>query len=127
MASTPESPTAAAVSKLPLPDRLKALIVEYGVIVLCVFLSTFVLTLSGSFLALELGLKVGGAAPNAGTFWGTLAAAYLITLATKPVRIAVTIAITPAVGTFLRRYRKPAPGPDAAASEPSAPGRQSEE
>jgi hypothetical protein len=133
MASTPESPTDAALSKLPLSERLKALVLEYGMIGVCVFLSTFVLTLSGSFLALSLGLKVGGAAPTAGTFWGTLGAAYLIALATKPVRIALTLAITPAVAAFIRRHRKPAPDApvsDAPVSEPSVTpsvaGRQSQ-
>jgi hypothetical protein len=111
MDSTPESPTAAAIAKLPLPERLKVLAVEYGVIGLCVFLGTFVLTISGVFLALTFGMKLGGTNGSAGTFVGTLVAAYLITLATKPVRIAITLAVTPGVALFLRRFRKPAAVP----------------
>ncbi|MEO8177661.1 MAG: DUF1279 domain-containing protein [Deltaproteobacteria bacterium] len=127
MDSTPESPTAASVAKLPLSERMKALALEYGAIGLCVFLSTFLLTISGVFLALQFGMKVGGATENAGTLGGTLLAAYLITLATKPVRIAITLAVTPAVALVLRRFRKPAATPPAVSPSngpPSAVGGQ---
>jgi len=127
MDSTPDSPTAAAVSKPPLSERLKALAVEYGMIGLGVFFGIFLLTLSGVFLSLEFGLSVGGTSGSAGTLAGTLLAAYLITLATKPLRIAATIAVTPAVATFLRRFRKPVLVAQTAASEPSVAGGQSEE
>jgi hypothetical protein len=127
MDSTPESPPAAAVAKLPLPERLKALAVEYGAIGLGVFFGTFLLTISGVFLALQLGMKVGGTNGSAGTVAGTLLAAYLITLATKPVRIAITLAVTPAVALFLRRFRKPAlVVPPPVESQPSVGGGQSQ-
>lgn len=125
MDSTPPSPTAAAVSKLPLPERLKSLVFEYGGVGLAVFLGTFLLTISGVFLALTLGMNIGGTTSSAGTL-ATLVAAYVITLATKPLRIAATIAITPAVAVFLRRSRKPAPPAAPVESEPSAAGGQSE-
>jgi hypothetical protein len=127
MESTPQSPTAALVTKLPLSERMKALAIEYGAIGLCVFFSTFLFTITGVFLALQLGMKVGGTTGSAGTVAGTLLAAYLITLATKPVRIAITLAITPAVALFLRRFRKPAlAAAEPAEGEPSAAGRQSQ-
>ena len=130
MDSTPESPTAEAIAKLPLPERLKALAVEYGAIGLGVFFGTFLLTISGVFLALSFGMKIGGTNGSAGTFLGTLLAAYLITLATKPVRIAITLAVTPGVALFVRRFRKPAalPRSDArpSAAPPSVVGRQSQ-
>ena len=77
--------------------------------------------------ALKMGVKLDGVAGAAG-IWG---AAYLFTKFTQPLRIAATLAITPAVATLLRRFRRqPELAPELAmvessAGEPSATGRSS--
>lgn len=88
----------------PLPawrERLKGLIAESGAIVLWVYFSIFGIVLVGFALAIRFGANVQGAAGTAGT-WG---AAYLATKLTQPLRIAATLAITPALASLLRRFR----------------------
>src|SRR6187399_285209 len=102
------SPAASAASApppgKPLPawrERLKVLIAESGAIVLWVYFSIFGIVLVGFALAIQFGANVQGAAGTAGT-WG---AAYIATKLTQPLRIAATLAITPALASLLRRIR----------------------
>lgn len=125
MDSTPETSTPVAVAKPSLKERFKTLIAESGAIVLWVYFGIFGLVLVSTATALKMGVKLDGVAGAAG-IWG---AAYLFTKFTQPLRIAATLAITPAVATLLRRFRRQ---PELAMvessdGEPSATGRQGQE
>jgi hypothetical protein len=105
-ASSPAVASAASAppTQKPLPvwrERLKVLIAESGAIVLWVYFGIFGIVLVSFALAIQFGVNVQGVAGTAGT-WG---AAYLATKLTQPLRIAATLAITPALASFLRRFR----------------------
>jgi hypothetical protein len=72
---------------------LKQVMAEYGRVALAVYLVIFVAVLVGSWAAIRLGWSPSGAAGSA----GTLAAAYVFTKLTQPLRIAATLALTPIV------------------------------
>ena len=131
----PSIPERERDTKPSLRERFKTLVAESGAIVLWVYFGIFGLVLVSTAAAIKFGVKLEGVAGTAGT-WG---AAYLFTKLTQPVRIAATLAITPAIATFLRRFRKPAvsiaatevalaqPTPaEAIASDPSVAGGQSQ-
>jgi len=98
------SPEPAQSRKPSLRERFKTLIAESGAIVLWVYFGIFGLVLLGTATAIKFGIKLEGVSFAAGTW----AAAYLFTKLTQPLRIAATLAITPAIATFLRRFRRPA-------------------
>ena len=88
-------------------ERLKAMLAEWGVLLLIVWLSIFGVTWVGFASAIQLGFgdwveRQGGSLATLGT-WG---AAYVATELTKPLRVAATAVITPAIGTLLRRLRR---------------------
>ena len=76
---------------------------EYGRIALVVYLSIFVLTMAGFSVAIMQGFEVAGTSATVGTF----GAAWVATKLTQPIRIGVTIVLTPIVGTFINRLQKP--------------------
>jgi hypothetical protein len=85
-------------------ERLKALVAEWGALFVVVWFGLFATVLVGFALAIQLGLEVESTAGTLGT-WG---AAYVATQLTKPLRLAATVVITPALGAFLKRFRRPA-------------------
>ena len=127
MDSTPDTSAPANTGKTSLKQRLKTLIAESGAIVLWVYFGIFGLVLVSTATALKMGVRLDGVAGAAG-IWG---AAYLFTKLTQPLRIAATLAITPAIAATLRRFRKPAPElalvEPSSDGAPSATGRQSQE
>lgn len=97
-------------------ERLKALVAEWGALLAVVWFSLFALVLVGFALAIQLGFETESTAGTLGT-WG---AAYVATQLTKPLRLAATVLITPALGALLRRFRRPgAPAAPAAPAEPT--------
>jgi hypothetical protein len=91
-------------------ERFKGLVAEYGPLLFVVYFSIFGLVFVGSALAIQMGFQVNSAAGTAGV-WG---AAYVFTKVLQPLRIAATIALTPAVAAVVRRFRKaPAVSTDA--------------
>ena len=82
-------------------DKLQNLMAEYGRIAVIVYISTFVITMSGFSLAIMQGFEVDGASSTA----GTLGAAWLATKLTQPIRIAVTLALTPVIGAILKKRK----------------------
>ena len=92
--------------------RLKELINEYGPIAIGTYLVIFVLVLTGFALAIHFGFEPDGVAGGL----GLLAAAWLATKATQPLRIAATFALTPVVARVVRRSpastAAPVPTPD---------------
>lgn len=95
-----------------LQQRLKDHYAEYGSIAIVVYLSLFVLTWIGFTIAIRAGAQVEGAAGET----GSIGAAYVATKLTQPLRILVTIAITPFAAMVWHRIRGRKPTP---AVEPS--------
>jgi len=91
-------------------ERIKVLIVEYGLIALVVWYFIFGTVLVSFALAIRMGfnvnVKVESTAGAVGTWGATWLTAYLATKLTTPLRLAATLAITPAIGKFVRRFRK---------------------
>jgi hypothetical protein len=98
-----------------LKERLKQLYAQYGVAALITWFGLFFVVLTGFVIAFEYG---SGPGSNAGGW----VAAYVATEATKPIRILVTLALTPLVAQFGRRIRgaKAAPPSTAAVDENAA-------
>jgi hypothetical protein len=115
--------TPAPAGKPSISERLKALVGEWGALLAVVWFGLFAIVLVGFALAIQLGFETQSTAGTLGT-WG---AAYVATQLTKPLRFAATVVITPALGAFLRRFRRPQapeagarPAPEEAPEE--APG-----
>lgn len=90
-----------------LKDSLARLFDTYGPVALGVWFSLFGLVFLGSLLALRLGFQAEGSAGLA-----TVPAAYAMTQITKPVRIVITLAITPIVAPFVARWWPQSKAPD---------------
>ena len=82
-------------------EKFQKLMAEYGRIALVIYLAVFVATMAGFSVAIMKGFKVDGASSTAGTF----GAAWLATKLTQPIRIGVTLALTPLVGSFIKRRK----------------------
>lgn len=91
------------------------MLAEYGGVALVVYLVLFASVLFGFSVAISAGVEVESAAGGV----GTLAAAWLATKVTQPLRILATLAITPLVAAGLKRLRRTPPGPP---TDPSPPG-----
>jgi hypothetical protein len=99
-------------NKPRLGERLKTMLNEYGPVALYTYLAVFALVLVGFTVSIRTGFQVEGAAAGA----GTLAAAYVATKVTQPLRIAATLALTPIVARVLRS-RRSRRTPDAASGD----------
>ena len=101
--------------------RFKEMLVEYGVVALVVHYVIFGAVLVGAYVAIESGWEPSGRVASVGTW----AAAYVVAKITQPVRIAVTLIVTPFVARLYERVtgRRPGglPGFGAAAAEPARP------
>lgn len=93
------------VVRPPLKDRLKALLEEYGTVAIGTYFGIFFLVLGAFAIAIQLGVKVESTAGTA----GTLAAAWVATKLTQPLRIVGTLVLTPILGKLVQRIRKPPP------------------
>ena len=91
--------------KLPLKVRFKALMEEYGTIAIATYFGIFFLVIGGFWLAIRFGVEVEGTAGTA----GTLAAAWVATKLTQPLRILGTLLLTPIIGKLVHRFRKQPP------------------
>lgn len=87
-------------TKLPLKDRLKALLAEYGKVAMITYFSIFALVWVGFAIAIRSGVKVDSSAGTA----GTIGAAYLATKLTQPLRILATLVLTPLIGKLVQRF-----------------------
>lgn len=106
-----------------LKARLKQLMDDYGGVALAVYWIIFLSCLAGFYLALERGVDVGALIERMGLDWGeaaettgTIAVAYAATKVLQPLRILLTLALVPPIGTWWKK-RKAA----AAAEGESAP------
>lgn len=92
---------AAKPTKPPLKQRLLDLLAEYGRLALYVYFVIFALVFVGFAIALSAGIEVEGATSGA----GLIGAAWLATKVTQPIRILVTLAVTPLVGRGLKIWK----------------------
>lgn len=79
--------------------KVERLLAEYGTVALVVYFTIFFSVLAGFWLAIRLGFRPSSAAGTA----GTLAAAYVATKVTQPIRIGATIVLTPIVAKLYER------------------------
>jgi len=90
------------VAKLSLKERLSGLMATYGKLAVYTYLALSLLTIAGFTLAFALGF-----APTSSTgAFGVLAAGWVASKATIPLRILATLGLTPLVARLLGR-RKP--------------------
>jgi hypothetical protein len=123
---------AATAAKLPLKQRLSTLFEEYGRIAIITYFTLSILTIIGFSVAIWTGVK-----PSSETgVIGVIIAGWVLGKATLPIRIFVTLGLTPVVAFVVRRRRGPdgndmsdasEPGdadapPDGPADPPPAPG-----
>ena len=95
-----------------LKDRLKKLIDDYGYVALAVYWAIFLSTLGVFYIALERGVDVGALIERMGMEWGeaaektgTVAVAYAATKILQPLRILLTLALVPPVGTWWNKRK----------------------
>lgn len=100
--------------KLSASDRIRGLLAEWGPLFAIVWFGIFGIVLVGFALAIKFGFRPESAAGE----WGTWGAAWVATQLTKPLRLAATVVITPALGALLKRFKRT---PAAEASDVSAP------
>lgn len=77
------------------------MLAEYGATAAVVYFAIFFAVLGGFWIAIRMGWRAHSAAGTA----GTLAAAYIATKLTQPLRIAATLVLTPAVARLYERVR----------------------
>jgi hypothetical protein len=80
---------------------VQKLLAEYGTVAVIVYFVIFFSVLGGFWLAIRFGWRTTSTAGNV----GTLAAAYIATKLTQPIRIAATVLATPLVAKIYERVR----------------------
>ncbi len=95
---------AVAPKRLSLKDRFTVLIETYGTIAFVVHTVVFTLTFAGFAIAISTGLHNNTDAGEAASTAGTLGGAYLAAKLTSPIRIGITLVLTPIVGQVWQRY-----------------------
>ena len=88
-------------AKLPLKQRLSALFSEYGRIAVIVYFSLSILAIIGFSIAFGVGWE-----PTSATgVLGVIFAGWVAAKATLPLRILITLALTPMVSLAIDRWR----------------------
>jgi len=100
--------------KATLKERLSALFRQYGQIAVYTYFVLSILTIIGFSLA----FAVGTAPESATGVFGVILAGWVAAKATLPVRILITLALTPGISVVVNRLRRRGP---AAPAEPAAP------
>lgn len=94
---------------------LKNILAEYGGVAVVLYLAIFFAVLGGFWFAIRMGFRPAGTGGKVGTF----AAAYVATKLTQPLRIGLTVVLTPLVARAWERVRGPRVAPVAPASTDS--------
>ena len=109
---------AAIAAKPPLKQRLSALFEEYGRIAIVTYFTLSILTIIGFSVAIWTGVK-----PSSETgVLGVIIAGWALGKATLPIRIFVTLGLTPVVAFVVQRLRGPEAREASDASEPADAG-----
>ena len=113
---------AAIAAKPSLKQRLSALFEEYGRIAIITYFTLSILTIIGFSIAIWTGVK-----PSSETgVLGVIIAGWALGKATLPIRILVTLGLTPVVALVVRRLRGPDTSDTSDASDASDAGDASE-
>lgn len=92
---------APSVAKPPLKQRLSALFEEYGKVAIIAYFSLSLLTIVGFSVAIWVGAE-----PSSATgVLGVLFAGWALAKATMPLRILITLGLTPVIAMVVRRLR----------------------
>ena len=83
-------------------ETFKQLMTEYGPFAVAVYFTIFFAVLLGTWAAIHLGWQPQSATGSV----GALGAAYVVTKLTQPVRIAVTLVLTPLVAKVYQRVTR---------------------
>jgi hypothetical protein len=103
------------VAKASLKERLSALFDEYGKIAIITYFALSILTIIGFSVAFGIGL-----APSTSTgVIEVIIAGWVAAKATLPIRILITLGLTPMIGFVLMRRRRTAAA--TTSDEPEAP------
>lgn len=78
------------------------LLTEYGTVAVVVYFAIFFAVLFGFWAAIRFGWRASSTAASVGTW----TAAYVATKLTQPIRIAATVALTPAVAKAYERLTR---------------------
>jgi hypothetical protein len=98
---TDERQPAARADKLSLKQRLSALFDEYGRIAIITYFTLSILTIIGFSVAIWMGVQ-----PSSETgVLGVVIAGWVLAKATMPIRIPITLALTPLIAVIVRRRR----------------------
>ena len=97
--SDSDDPPAAPVSRPSLKARLSALFAEYGKIAVITYLVLSVLAIAGFSIAIGIGVEPSS---SSGVI-GVIGAGWLAAKATLPIRILVTLGLTPLIAYVVRR------------------------
>jgi hypothetical protein len=103
----PAAPPAAGAAERPgarpsLKHRLSALFNQYGTIAVATYFALSILTI----IAFTLAFAVGVAPENATGVFGVIVAGWVAAKATLPIRILITLGLTPAVAFVVNRRRR---------------------
>ena len=102
-------------AKPSLKERLTALFEEYGRIAIITYLVLSGLAIAGFSVAIWVGAE-----PSTATgVLGVLFAGWLLAKATMPIRILITLGITPVIAMLVRRRRGSEPPPEAPGDAPA--------
>ena len=110
MSDSPDPPRTADAdvappAKLTLKERLAAHFNEYGRIAIITYFTLSILTIIGFSIAIGIGAE-----PSSATgVLGVIAAGWVAAKATLPIRILITLALTPVVAFVVHRIRPPRP------------------
>jgi hypothetical protein len=91
-------------------ERLEKLLAEYGKVALFTYLALSILAIVGFSVAIAAGVE-----PSSATgFFGVVGAGWLAAKATMPIRILITLALTPVIAAVVRKVtgRGKAPSKD---------------
>jgi hypothetical protein len=103
--SDPSEPTVPTPGKPTLKQRLTAHFNEYGQIAIVTYFTLSILTIIGFSVAIGMGTSPES---TAGVF-GVIFAGWAAAKATLPIRILITLAITPFVAMVVNRVRRKRP------------------
>jgi hypothetical protein len=108
-AADPSAPTgpAEAPRKPSLKERLTRTFEDYGKIAIYTYFTLSILTIIGFSIAIGMGFEPS----DATGFLGVIFAGWVAAKATLPIRILITLAITPVVASVVNRLRPKRPEP----------------
>jgi hypothetical protein len=104
-------------ARLPLKQRLSALFEAYGRIAVITYFTLSILAIIGFSIAIGIGVQPSGATG----VLGVIGAGWLAAKATLPLRILITLGVTPIVAYVVGRRRRPEADTEPEASAPDAP------